>query len=64
MPKETFWDSPTAIEGDDSQPVLTVEWHGDNPGVYLNGVHFDRSGVNRLIRVMRKARNQTDGKDA
>lgn len=64
MPKETFWDSSTAVEGDDSQPVLTVEWHGDEPGVTLNGVRFDRSGVNRLIRVMRRARNQTYMKDA
>ena len=63
MPKETFWNA-SAVDGDDSSPALTVEWRGDVPGVYLNGVYFDRSGVNRLIRVMRKARNQTDGKDA
>jgi len=63
MPKETFWNQ-TSVEGDGSIPVLTVTWQGDVPGVYLNGVLMDRSAVNRLVRTLRKARNQTDGKDA
>ena len=62
MPKETFW-NPISVEGDASSPIVTVEWHGDVPGVYVNGVRFDRSGVNRLIKTLRKARNQTDGAD-
>ena len=62
MPKETFWPA-TAVEGDSSKPVLVINWGGDVPGVHLNGVHFDRSGINRLIRVARKARDQTYGHD-
>lgn len=55
MPKETFWDSATAVEGDGvSEPVLTVTW-GDTDGVYLNGVHFDESGIVRLSNVLRRA---------
>lgn len=64
MPKETFWNSATAVENDGvSEPVLTVTWHGDNPGVYLNGVASDRSGINRLIRTLRRARDATYGAD-
>lgn len=63
MPKETFWNAATAVENDGvSEPVLTVTW-GREPDVHLNGVGFDRSGINRLIRVLRKARDQTYGHD-
>jgi hypothetical protein len=63
MPKETFWDSSTAVEGDDSTPVLTVSWHDKNcacgeGGVWLNSVPFDESGVDRLIRTLRKAKRK------
>jgi len=63
MPKETFWDSATAVEGDDSEPILTVTWGNDQPTVHLNGIEFDRSGINRLIRALVRARNATYGAD-
>lgn len=56
MPKETFWDSATAVENDGvSEPVLTVTWHEDEVGVYLNGVKFDYSGIERLSKTLRRA---------
>lgn len=65
MPKETFWDSATAVEGDNSEPILTVAWHKDCPCeqtfVALNGVKFDSSGITRLIGVLRKANKQAYG---
>ena len=65
MPKETFWDSSTAVEGDESEPILTVGWGSDNPpSLTLNDVEFDRSGINRLIQTLVKARNATFGLDA
>lgn len=64
MPKETFWNSATAVENDGvSEPVLTVTWGAEQPGVYLNGIEFDRSGSNRLIRTLRRARDATYGAD-
>lgn len=64
MPKETFWDSATAVENDGvSEPVLTVSWGGELPAVKLNGIESDRSGVNRLIRALRRARDATFGAD-
>jgi hypothetical protein len=62
MPKETFWPE-TAVEGDESEPSLTVTWGSETPGVYLNGIYSDRSGVNRLIRVLRTARDKAYGRD-
>ncbi|MDQ0726825.1 hypothetical protein [Microbacterium sp. W4I20] len=56
MPKETFWNSATAVENDGvSEPVLTVTWGADSPAVYLNGVEFDASGIERLMNVLRRA---------
>lgn len=63
MPKETFWDSATSVEGDESDPIVTVTWGGDQPAVQINGVEFDRSGTNRLIRALRRARDSTFGAD-
>ena len=63
MPKETFWDSATAVEGDDSEPILTVTWGNEQPAVHLNGIEFDRSGINRLIHHLVRARNSTWGAD-
>lgn len=60
MPKETFWNSATAIENDGvSEPVLTVAWGSDDSNVYLNGVAFDASGIDRLMSTLRRA----SGKD-
>lgn len=62
MPAEKFWPA-TAIEGDNSEPTLTVAWGAEQPGVTLNGATSDRSGINRLIRVLRNARDRTYGRD-
>jgi hypothetical protein len=61
MPKEGFW-SPTKLEGD--PPDLTVSW-GDtvSPQVFVNDMPMDRSGLNRLIGTLRRARNQVYGAD-
>jgi len=66
MPNEKFWDAATAVEGDNSQPALIVAWHhgcacGEKV-VSLNGVPFDPSAIDRLIRTLRKARRQVYGK--
>jgi len=53
MPAEKFWDSETAIEGDGSEPVLTVTW-GDG-GTRINGVKFDQSAIDRLTNALRRA---------
>lgn len=62
MPKETFWD-PNRATSDGDIADLTVTWHGDNPGVFINGAELDRSGTNRLIRTLRRARDATFGSD-
>jgi hypothetical protein len=65
MPKESFW-NPTALEGDD--PDLSVSW-GETPVpqvvIDMRGgeLKTDRSGLNRLIGSLRKARNQVYGPD-
>lgn len=63
MPKENFYDSSTRVEGDGLPPDLTVTWGIDQPEVKVNGIVYDRSGLNRLIAALRKARNQTYGPD-
>jgi hypothetical protein len=63
MPKEKFYPE-TAVEDDGSEPSLTIAWGADSPAVWINGVEFDRSGLNRLIRAARKARDQTYGQDS
>lgn len=56
MPKETFWDSATAVMNDGvSEPVLTVTWGAEKPGIYLNGIEFDPSGIERLMNTLRRA---------
>jgi hypothetical protein len=62
MPAEKFWPA-TAIEGDGTEPALTITWGNEIPGVYINGVYHDRSGLNRLIRVARNARDRSYGRD-
>jgi hypothetical protein len=63
MPKEKFYPE-TAVENDGSEPTLTIAWGDEFPTVKINGVEFDRSGINRLIRAARKARDQTYGQDS
>lgn len=75
MPKETFYPTDPNHEGPDER--LQVDWHREQLGtVYLtmvqnlpNGVaalvciDLDRSGLNRLIKTLKKARDQTYGAD-
>lgn len=64
MPKEAFYDSSKAFEVRvDAEPVFLLTWGGESPAVLVNGVEFDRSAVNRLIRSLRRARDQTYGSD-
>ena len=62
MPKENFYDS-NRVHGDGLPPNLVVAWGEDQPEVTINAIHYDRSGLNRLISTLRKARNQTYGAD-
>ena len=66
MPKEKFYESEyehPKVQGDDNEPDLTVQW-GDEPP-YIKGAMTlnSRSAINRLIRSLRRARNQQFGKD-
>jgi hypothetical protein len=63
MPRESFW-NPAKVEGD--PPDLTVAWGWEKPGapeVMVNDMPMDRSGLNRLIGTLRRARNQVYGAD-
>jgi len=70
MPAEKFYPS-TAVENVPSDHI-EVAWHRDYPGVYVtmiiggtaSAIDMERSGLNRLINTLRKARNQTYGKDS
>lgn len=61
MPKETFW-HPEAHSSDDPRRI-EVSWGFEQPGVLVGGVPADRSGINRMIRVLRTARDKTYGRD-
>lgn len=69
MPAEKFYPS-TAIEGEPSDH-LEIRWGAENPGVHaileVDGtgalITLDRSGINRLIRSLRRARDATYGAD-
>ncbi|MBM6622657.1 hypothetical protein JTF08_13660 [Micrococcaceae bacterium RIT802] len=77
MPSEKFYNSDR-IEGDELPPDLTVTWPGRHRdqgtgqyvddglpcAVQVNGIEYDRSGLNRLITSLRRARNQVFGIDA
>lgn len=58
MPAEKFYYTGQ-VENDDRGPDLTVAW-GDG-SVYINGTEIataqDVSGLNRLIRSLRRARD-------
>lgn len=61
MPKEQFF-APTQTDGE--EPALIVRWGERHfPDVLVNETPLDRSGLNRLIAVLRRARNQTFGVD-
>lgn len=66
MPKETFYNpncttpAPhTEVRGD----AVAISWGSDHPGVQMAGFQVDRSAINRMIRVLRKARDQAFGSD-
>ena len=75
MPAEKFH-PPTAVE-DKPSDRFEIGWHRDYPGVFLtmimndpattvdrvSGIELDRSGINRLIRTLRRARDATYGAD-
>ena len=73
MPSEKFY--PQHISEDDPREFIEVAWHRDYDGVHLvhvkdtergreaSSIPVDRSGINRLIKVLRKARDQTYGAD-
>ena len=61
MPKENFYPEDS-VEGD--EPGFTVTWGELQPGVIVSGAEFGRSGLNRLIRTLRTARDKTFGADA
>ena len=68
MPAEKFYDSTIAVEGDTTEPIVTIAWgygttETPEPGPYINGAPFDRSGINRMIRALKKARDQVFGAD-
>ncbi len=63
MPAEKFYYNGQ-VENDGRAPDLTVSW-GDSlpPQVLINGNPAERSGLNRLIKALRKARDQVYGAD-
>lgn len=70
MPAEKFYPS-TAVEGEPPSELLTIRWGQENAGVAalleVDGVGgliaLDRSGINRLIKTLRRARDATFGAD-
>jgi hypothetical protein len=61
MPKEKFYAADTVVGGSEH---LAVAWGvNDVPQVLINGVQYDRSGLNRLIGTLRRARDQVYGSD-
>lgn len=64
MPKEKFYWTGQ-VENDGRGPDLTVAW-GETPvpQVLVNDEPMDRSGLNRLIASLRRARDQVYGADA
>ncbi|HEY9250570.1 MAG TPA: hypothetical protein VIO38_15630 [Rariglobus sp.] len=75
MPSEKFY-HPATIEGHEQEAfddgaAFAVQWGspgnevplGSDHHVFVATVPLDRSGVNRLIKVLRKARDQAYGAD-
>lgn len=63
MPKETIY-HPEIGEGDTNDPRrIDITWGNAQPGVEINGIPVDRSALNRLIRITRRARDTTYGRD-
>lgn len=77
MPSEKFHNSETAVEGQPNDRI-EIGWSREQEydGVYVtsvveledgppivNAIPLDRSGLNRMIRTLRKARDQVYGRD-
>jgi hypothetical protein len=62
MPAEKFWPAKPTL-GKPYNPALIVAWGAEQDGVEINGVQFDRSALNRLVRVVRGARDRTYERD-
>lgn len=72
MPKEAFY-CQHQVNSDGQSPDFTIGWgrheatgspHQDSAApVLVNGLPFDRSGLNRFIKTLRKARDQVYGAD-
>jgi len=70
MPSEKFYPPY-----EDAVEHLDIQWHQSYPEVFATMVHdrdgtphavgipLDRSAINRMIRTLRKARDQTYGSD-
>lgn len=64
MPAEKFY-LCDQVENDGRIPDVTVAWGSTpEPQVLVNGCATDRSALNRLISVLRKARDRVHGPDA
>lgn len=67
MPVEKFYDPSVAEhEAEDTGLKFVVRWGNYQPegrSVELGPVALDRSGINRLIRVLRTARDKAYGRD-
>ena len=67
MPKDKFYASPSdrkwLAPKEASGDVFAVSWGSEHPGVTIAGVNMDRSELNRLILLVRKARDQVFGAD-
>lgn len=65
MPKETFFPTgvyPTTKQEYEEQSCLTVSWGKERPFVVVvNGADIEWQGVNRMIAVLKKARDQAFG---
>lgn len=65
MPSEKFWSED---HNGHEHCIMDIGWsrpgESDKPGPFINGAKFDRSGVNRMITVLRRARDQVYGADA
>lgn len=75
MPSEKFYNKH-AVEGQHPEEMLEVSWGRNGAewgptvmatlqvGRHVSAISMDRSAVNRLIKALRKARDQTFGEDA
>lgn len=63
MPKESFFNSGDSPEtsAEYERLGLHIKWGDKEPKVTVGHVTMEWSGLNRMIRTLRKARDQTYG---